>query len=100
MKIKDLEDVAKILNVVIEKAKSSKKDVDQIELEKTAFHKFQLYVAWWEAIARKKVMDKSNDKKLKEKALDVLSRWMFMKEHLEIFIEHEMQDERDKINLH
>ena len=44
MKIKDLEDLAKSLNILINKAKASKKDIALIELEKTALYKFQKYV--------------------------------------------------------
>lgn len=99
MKIEDLEDLRKSLDILIDKAKSSKKDVDLIELEKTAFYKFQKYVEWWKTIARREVSNKI-DKKDKQEALGILSNWIFIKEHLEIFIECEMQDSRDKINLH
>lgn len=99
MKIQDLKDVVKKLETLIKESELSKNDLDIIELEKTAFYKFQKYVDWWELIQRWKVISSWNDKIQKALELEILNKWFFIKEQINIFIEYEMKNQREKLNF-
>jgi len=55
MDIKELEGVRKALDTVIENAKASKTMQQVIEIEKTAFTKYQIYIAGSISILKSKV---------------------------------------------
>ena len=98
MIVKDLEGIAKLLDKLIKEAKGQTKWRDLVHLEKTALNKFQIHVDWWLSLA-KRSLNGAIDPKQKAAYTITVSKWEFIKKQIGLFIEVELQDERDKIQF-
>lgn len=93
--IKELKSLRKDLDKIIHESENSKTIEDVMEIERTAFKKFQTYIAWAISFRKQKIATYSTKCKERDDLQFELKQYLFIEKNIIGFIDAELTPNRN-----